>query len=96
MNLFKKINTYFRDIKTIYNNENIGFSFFFLCLFLFFLPINQKLSTLLLVSNVLISLWYIKDFDMKVFKSYIPLVLFYLIYAIAYYRDEYSFQKDML
>lgn len=58
--------------------------------FSFFLPINQRISTLLMLVLTASSFFYIKDFSLKTFKLFVPFYLLYLLYAFAYFRDNFQ------
>lgn len=62
-----------------------------LIVYAFLLPINQKLSTFFLISLTVYALVKIKSLDFKILKSFLPFILIYILYAIAYYKDYYSF-----
>jgi O-antigen ligase len=55
----------------------------------FFMPINQKVSTLLIVLIVILSLFNIKN--ARYVNVYLPFFVLYLLYTIGYYRDMLSF-----
>ena len=57
------------------------------------MPINQKVSTILLVVIAVLSLFNIKN--AKYVKVYLPLLILYVLFAIGYYRDTLSFGTVM-
>lgn len=66
-----------------------------LLLFSFLLPLNQKWSTINLILLVVLSLIKIKSFSLNNFKKFIPFIILYILYAIAYYKDNYQFGMVM-
>lgn len=63
--------------------------YYLLLLLSFLLPINEKISTILIIINVLLALIEIKNF--KNIKYAYPLFIFFILYSFAYYRDSYEF-----
>lgn len=81
--------------KIINENKKLDITFLLLLSFVFFLPINQKASTILAILCAASSVLYIKNFKLKLFKSFIPLILLFIIYVIANFRDTYTFSIQM-
>ena len=63
----------------------------------FFIPISQKLSTICIFFSVFFSLIDYKNVFKRGFKlsPYLPLVLLFLLYAVAFYRDNYELSIKM-
>ncbi len=85
------------SIKKLVNIDKGRFNLLFTLLvgFSFFLPINQRLSTLTLLILTICSLFYIRRFDIIFFKHFIPFYILYILYGIAYYRDTYEIYNLM-
>lgn len=62
--------------------------YYFLLLLAFFLPVNEKISTILIVLNVVLALFEIKKF--KGLKYFYPLILIFILFGVAYYKDTYQ------
>jgi len=63
----------------------------------FFIPISQKLSTICIFFSVFLIFIDYKNVFKRGFKlsPYLPLVLLFLLYAVAYYRDNYELSIKM-
>ena len=81
--------------KIINENNKLDATFLLLLGFVFFLPINQKGSTVLAILCAATSLLHLKSFKLKIFKSFMPLILLFIIYAIANFRDTNAFSIKM-
>ncbi|WP_272023223.1 O-antigen ligase family protein [Olleya namhaensis] len=65
-----------------------------LFLFCFLLPVNQKLSTILIILMVFYSFIIVKNIDLKELFRYTPFFVFYFLFIIANY-DEGKFGINM-
>jgi len=75
---------------------NISSVIFFIVLsFSFLLPVNQKASTITLLSLTLFCSLKYKAFNINIFKKFIPFYILYIIYGIAFFRDKYEFTNLM-
>ncbi|WP_298542694.1 O-antigen ligase family protein [uncultured Aquimarina sp.] len=67
---------------------------FLICCLAISFPVNQKISTILLVLTGIVSVFEFKKSDFLSFlKLTLPMILLYIIYVISYARDGLSFES---
>lgn len=86
-----KITNFLLKLKHINKNNWFDVRLLGLCFFIFFLPINQRISTLFLLFNVFLAIIYIRYLNLKMIKKFLLLFLLYMFYVFSNYRDEYKF-----
>ena len=62
-----------------------------LCSFAFFLPISEKISTLLIIASLLVAFLGLRNQGRGNLKNCVFLILLYAIYIVAYARDGVGF-----
>lgn len=73
------------------DNFKIKIKLLSIVLFLFFLPINEKISTILIIVSTIISLLSFRKENLLRLKNAIPLFILFFIYSVAFYRGETRF-----
>lgn len=59
----------------------------------FFLPVSEKISTILIVINAILAVFEIKKFKGR--KHFYPLIIIFILFGIAYYKDTYQINATL-